>query len=146
MRLSHPYIGGALIALALGACSSLPTDRPPLDTAKAIYRPLALSSAGSAGSLRWDEEAQRTYLAVPTRMAAPKSKATLGDRAFSKSNWSYSVKQKDRIQVYIAQTPDWFTVVEQELPRHQRDFNRLEEALAYANERYPHWSLVSLEP
>lgn len=146
MKLSHPTLGGALLALAIGACSTLPTDRPPLETARATYRPLALGSGPSAGVLRWDEASRRTYLAVPARMAAPKTKPTIADRAFSRQNWSYSVKQKDRVQVYIAQTPDWFTVVEQELPSHQRDFNTLEEAIAYANGRYPDWSLVSLEP
>ncbi|HEY9855873.1 MAG TPA: hypothetical protein V6D05_09070, partial [Stenomitos sp.] len=89
---------------------------------------------------------QRTYLAVPARLAMPKAGSTSPDRSFSKTNWSYSVKQKGRVQVYIVQTPDWYEVVEQELPRFQKDFNQVDEAIAFANERYADWDLVSLEP
>lgn len=143
MRRRIRLVGGMLAALALGACGPVPTDRGMPIPAEQAFRPLALGGS-SGGSVRWDESTRRTYLAVPARMAAPRSKAT--DRKFSKANWSYSIKQQERVQVYIVQTPDWFEVVEQELPRHQKDFNRLEEAIAYANERYADWALVSLEP
>lgn len=145
MRRRIRLVGGMLAALALGACGPVPTDRAMPGAAEKAFRPLALGGS-SGGSVRWDESTRRTYLAVPARMAAPRSKATATDRKFSKANWSYSVKQQERVQVYIVQTPDWFEVVEQELPRHQKDFNRLEEAIAYANERYADWALVSLEP
>lgn len=147
MTQRHWLLAGMLTALCLGACSSAPTDLAlaPKTSGSQSYRPLALGST-LQGTARWDDDAQRTYLAVPARVATPKTKPTATDKGFSKGNWSYSVKQKDRIQVYIVQTPDWFEVVEQELPRHRKDFNRIEEAIAYANERYPDWSLVSLEP
>ncbi|MBO9541529.1 hypothetical protein J7643_13150 [bacterium] len=67
------------------------------------------------------------------------------ERDFSADNWSLSVKRKDRLQVYIAETPDWYQVVEQELPRSQRDFNTLKEAMAYANRQYADWPLISLD-
>lgn len=145
MRQRTRRIGGVLAALSLAACAPAPTDRATLSSADRTFRPLALSDT-TEGSIRWDETTQRTYLAVPARMAAPRTKPAASDRGFSKANWSYSVKQQGRVQVYIVQTPDWFEVVEQELPRQQRDFNRLEEAIAFANERYADWSLVSLEP
>lgn len=143
MRLSHPILGGAMLALALGACSSAPTDRLEVSAEAPAFRPLAVGGSPQ-GSLRWDEATRRTYLAVPARMA--RRTPTTRERSFSRTNWSYSVKQQGRVQVYIVQTPDWFEVVEQELPRHQQVFNRVEEAIAYANERYADWSLVSLEP
>ncbi|MNY26809.1 hypothetical protein D3C86_1606780 [compost metagenome] len=86
--------------------------------------------------------------ASPQRATASRlgAKATaLGERDFSPGNWSMSVKRKDRLQVYIAETPDWYEVVEQELPRARRDFNTLAEAIAYANRQYGDWPLVSLD-
>lgn len=146
MRDHHLLIACALSVLCLGACGPLPTDQPPATSAsKSVYRPLALGSP-TRGSVRWDEDAQRTYLALPARLVTPKTKPTATDRGFSRTNWSYSVKQKGRVQVYIVQTPDWFEIVEQELPRYQKDFNQLDEAIAFANERYADWQLVSLEP
>lgn len=144
MRQGHQWIACALSLLMLGACSPAPTDRSLSSKASESFRPLALGRS-TQGTLRRDEEAQRTYLAVPARLAA-KARATTDDRSFSKTNWSYSVKQKGRVQVYIVQTPDWFEIVEQELPRYQKDFNQLEEAIAFANDRYADWELVSLEP
>lgn len=145
MRQSHQLIACALAVLCLGACGPAPGDRTLASAESRTFRPLAQGNS-SQGSLRWDEDAQRTYLAVPARLGMPKTKPTATDRSFSKTNWSYSVKQKGRVQVYIVQTPDWFEVVEQELPRFQKDFNQIEEAVAFANERYADWSLVSLEP
>jgi len=145
VRLSYPLIACALAVLCLGACGPVSSDRPLASTSGQTFRPLAQTSS-THGSLRWDEDTQRTYLAVPARLAMPKAGATGTDRSFSKTNWSYSVKQKGRVQVYIVQTPDWYEVVEQELPRFQKDFNQVDEAIAFANERYADWNLVSLEP
>lgn len=68
-----------------------------------------------------------------------------GARDFSPENWSLSIKRKERLQVYIAETPDWYEVIEQEMPRSQKDFNTLAEAIAYANRQYADWPLVSLD-
>lgn len=145
MRVHPCLIGGMLATLVLAACAPAPTDRTPLGSSEQAFRPLALGSSPQ-GTLRWDEASGRTYLSLPTRMAAPRSRPGTASDGFSKGNWSYSVKQKGRVTVYIVQTPDWFEVVEQELPSLQRDFNRIEEAIAFANERYADWPLVSLEP
>lgn len=147
MRNLRPPLACALAALCLGACGPLPSDQTPLATIRTTaYRPLALGST-IRGSVRWDQDEQRTYLALPGRLVSPKNLPSAQQgRGFSRTNWSYSVKQQGRVQAYIVQTPDWFELVEQELPRYQKDFNQLEEAIAFANERYADWDLVSLEP
>ena len=65
---------------------------------------------------------------------------------FTKGNWSSCVKQQGNIQVYVTQTPDFYEVVEQEIPRNRQDFNDLDDAIAYANQHYAAWPVIPLEP
>lgn len=84
----------------------------------------------------------------PARMPSSRLSAqgaTNGARDFSPDNWGLSVKRKERVQVYIAATPDWYEVVEQEMPRSEKVFSSLAEAIAYANRQYADWPLVSLD-
>ncbi|HEY9899246.1 MAG TPA: hypothetical protein V6D00_08705 [Pantanalinema sp.] len=89
--------------------------------------------------------AQSTNPARTSQSRLSAQGTTSGVHDFSPDNWSLSVKRKDRLQVYIAETPDWYEVVEQELPRSQKDFNTLKEAIAYANRQYADWPLISLD-
>lgn len=94
---------------------------------------------------RTDSTTGVTYLSIPVRFGMPTSTVSTAAQ-FSLENWSTSLKQQGRVQVYIVATPDFYEVVEQELPRHQRDFNSLKEAIACANRLYADWPLVSMEP
>lgn len=129
----------ALGFLCLTACAP-PSSNPPLaasSTAKA---------QSSLRSIRVDPTTGLTFLSVPVRFRALVSTASGEPQLLTRDNWASSLKQKGQVQVYIVQTPDFFEVVEQELPRARRDFNSLNEAIACANRLYGDWPIVSMEP
>lgn len=135
---------GVLAALWAVSCATTPT---PLSLKLSDYRPLTSLADAKSLTKRFDPETGQTYLSIPTRFYGHTMEATGAlPVGFNDQNWSNSVKQEGRVQVYIAQTPDFYEVVEQELPRSQKSFNSVGEAIAYANHAYPDWPLVSLEP
>lgn len=55
------------------------------------------------------------------------------------------MKQKDRVQLYLAEPPDFYDVIEQELPRFRERFASLKEAIQSSNQKYATWQRTSLE-
>lgn len=130
-----------LALLMLMGGSTLCCALPP---ALRSVAPLTQVAYAKSSQARPDATSDRVYVAVPVRVArATASQPALG---FTRDNWSSSVRQQGRVQVYIAQTPDFFEVIEQELPRTVRSHPTLEGAIADANQRFKGWSLISLEP
>jgi hypothetical protein len=89
--------------------------------------------------------AEGTNPARPSTSSLSAQGTTSQARDFSPDNWGLSVKRKERLQVYIVETPDWYEVVEQEVPRSEKVFSTLSEAIAYANRQYADWPLISLD-
>lgn len=129
----------ALALLCLTACAT-PGSNAPL---------AASSRTKTQPSQRWqrvDASTGFTFLSVPVNYRTLVSTSSSQAYRLTRENWSSSLKQKGQVQVYIVQTPDFYEVVEQELPRARRDFNTLNEAIACANRLYGDWPIVSMEP
>lgn len=149
MRTLMLVLGGLIAGLWIAACAIPGADRVDmLPRIQRRYEPMAMA-ATLKGFRRPDTDTGRMVLSVPmhyrARVITPAS-GSPDPKALTDQNWSWTVKQRGRVQAYVVQTPDFFEVIEQELPRHQQDFDTLPAALAYANQRYPDWPIVSIEP
>jgi hypothetical protein len=133
-----------LIVLGLWGVACATPGGARIDGWRGGWAPMAIAATLPAAH-RPSDAAGYVLLAVPVKATRRAVAAASGSTDLTDANWSWTVKQKGRVQAYVVQTPDFYEVVEQELPRHQQTFNSLPEALAFANQHYASWPLVSLE-
>lgn len=131
-----------ILVMLLGWASLCCVTPPPV--LRSLAKSPFIAMANPTGTRLVDATSTRAYVAVPIRLSGATSSQPAA--SLTRDNWSWSVRQKGRVQVFVTQTPDFFAVIEQELPRGIRNFGTLDEAIADANHRYSDWPVISLEP